>query len=168
MKQLSSAIENEIELSQMRVDPIKYHEVLKLMANFNTSSPNSAPNFTHYVPLTETSRFWGRSEIVGRISDVLLADASNNTLRSFALYGMGGVGKTQIALRYANEFGKRYDCVFWVSADNLVTIGQSFREIAKRLGLIKPDTETDDNSVMLEVKQWLSSTSGSRQTVNHN
>ena len=149
----------------MRVDNQKYHEVLNLMANFHPQRPEAAPKITHYIPFTENPRFWGREEVLARIDAALLADPLNHTLRSFVLHGMGGVGKTQIALKYANESRVKFGCVFWISAENLVTIGQSFREIAKRLGLIRPDTETDDNSVMLEVKQWLSSTSGSCQSV---
>lgn len=145
----------------MRVDNQKYHEVLNLMANFHPQRPEAAPKITNYIPFTENPRFWGRETILTLIDDALSADSLNRSLRSFALHGMGGVGKTQIALKYANASREKFDCVFWISAENLVTIGQSFREIAKRLGLIKPDTETDDNAVMLEVKQWLSSTSES-------
>lgn len=143
----------------MRVDNQKYHEVLDLMANFHPQRAETAPKSTHYLPFTESPRFWGRENILTLIDDALSADSSNRSLRSFALHGMGGVGKTQIALKYANASREKFDCVFWISAENLVTIGQSFREIAKGLGLIKPDTETDDNAVMLEVKQWLSTTS---------
>jgi Cdc6-like AAA superfamily ATPase len=149
----------------MRVDNQKYHEVLNLMANFHHQRPEAAPKNTHYIPFTESSRFWGREDILASIDDALLADHLNRSLRSFALHGMGGVGKTQIALKYANASREKFDGVFWISAENSITIRQSFREIAKRLGLIKPDTETDDNAVMLEVKRWLSSTSESSQIV---
>lgn len=154
-----------MELNRMRLDNQKYHEVLDLMANFHTQRPEAAPRITHYIPFAESSRFWGRDDILALIDDALLEDSSNRPLRSFALYGMGGVGKTQIALRYANASREKFDAVFWISAENPVTIGQSFREITKILGLIKPDAETDDNAVTLAVKQWLSSTSGSCQSV---
>lgn len=149
----------------MRLDNKKYHEVLDLMANLHSQRPEAAPKITHYIPFTESSRFWGRKDILTCIDDILFADPSDRSLRSFALYGMGGVGKTQIALRYANASREKFDGVFWISAENLVTIAQSLREITKTLGLIKPDTETDDNAVLLAVKNWLSSTSGSSQSV---
>jgi hypothetical protein len=76
---------------------------------------------------------------------------------------MGGVGKTQIALKYANDSHAKYSAIFWISADNFLTIGQSFREIAKILGLTEPDAETDDNAVMLQVKEWLSGTSKTKK-----
>lgn len=143
----------------MRVDNQKYHEVLNLMANFHPQRTEAAPKNTHYIPFTENTRFYGREDILARIDGALLADPSSRSLRTFALHGMGGVGKTQIALKYANTARERFDGVFWIAAESSITMGQSFREIAKRLGLINPDLETDDNAVMLEVKQWLSSTS---------
>lgn len=165
IKRLSTTVETEIELSRMRLDNQKYHEVLDLMANLHSQRLETAPKITHYIPFTESSRFWGREDILSCIDDVLLADPSCRSLRSFALYGMGGVGKTQIALRYANVSREKFDGVFWISAENLLTIAQSFREITKTLGLIESDTETDDNAVLLAVKSWLSSTSGSCQSV---
>lgn len=165
IKRLSTAIESEIELSRMRLDNQKYHEVLDLMASLHFQRPETAPKIAYYTPFTESSRFWGREDILSRIDDVLFADPSGRSLRSFALYGMGGVGKTQIALRYANVSREKFDGVFWISAENLVTIAQSFREITKTLNLIESDTETDDNAVLLAVKNWLSSTSGSSQSV---
>lgn len=143
----------------MRLDNQKYHEVLDLMANFQPQSLETVDKVSNYLPFAECSRFWGRNDILGRIDKVLFAPSSASSLRSFALYGMGGAGKTQIALKYANSSREKFDVILWISADNLVTIGQSFREIARTLGLIRLDTETDDHAVMLKVKQWLSSTS---------
>ncbi|KAJ5173639.1 uncharacterized protein N7500_001570 [Penicillium coprophilum] len=158
IKRLSNNIESEVELTRMRIDNQKYHEVLDLMANFQPQRLEPTHKVSHYLPFAECSRFWGRDDFLNRIDEVLFAPSSASSLRSFALYGMGGAGKTQIALRYANSSREKFDAIFWVSADNLVTIGQSFREIARTLKLIQVDTETDDHTVMLKVKQWLSST----------
>lgn len=147
-----------MELTRMRLDSQKYHEVLDLMANLHSQRQGAASNSIYYVPHTESPRFWGREDILENIDECLFKGQSKQSLRPFALYGMGGVGKTQVALRYANASRNKFDAIFWISADNLMTIGRSFRDIARSLGLIKPDIESDDNAVMLEVKNWISST----------
>lgn len=159
IKRLSATIESEVELTRMRLDNQKYDQVLNLMASLHTQPQETAPRMSHHIPFTESPRFWGREDILSRIDHTLFADGTKRPLQSFALYGMGGVGKTQIALRYANACREKYDAVFWISAENTITIAQSFREVAKCLDMNQAHSETDDNSVILEVKKWLSSTS---------
>lgn len=159
IKRLSATIESEVELARMRFDTQKYDQVLTLMASFHTQRQETLPRKSYYIPFTENPRFWGREDIISRIDGALFVEKSRrSSLRFFALCGMGGVGKTQIALRYANSCRTKYDAVFWVSADNQITIEQSFRGIARTLGLIEQHSETDNNSVILAVKNWFSST----------
>lgn len=141
-----------------------------MMANLQAQLPESAPAPTtaHYIPFAESSHFWGRQDILAAIDENLLPGSAIKSIRSFALYGMGGVGKTQIALRYANASRDKFDAIFWISAEDPIKIGQSFRDMARMLSLVKADAETDDNAITLEVKQWLSSTSGLCQHVSHN
>jgi predicted ATPase len=52
-----------------------------------------------------------------------------------ALYGLGGVGKTQLALEYAHRFAADYDLVWWIDAKQLVLIPEQLAALAARLGL---------------------------------
>ena len=73
---------------------------------------------------------------------------------------MGGVGKTQIAVHYANRSRDQYETMLWVSVDNTLQMFQSLRSIAVRLGLVESGKESEDAvSAMMKVKQWLTETS---------
>ncbi|KAK1770253.1 hypothetical protein QBC33DRAFT_617537 [Phialemonium atrogriseum] len=56
--------------------------------------------------------------------------------QSAALCGLGGSGKTQVALEYGHRRCRDPACsVFWVHADNETTFAQDYKTIARKLGL---------------------------------
>ncbi|TFK34372.1 hypothetical protein BDQ12DRAFT_613608, partial [Crucibulum laeve] len=50
--------------------------------------------------------------------------------RSFLIYGLGGMGKTEIALKFAEDVSSQYGYVFWVDATNEDTITASLKGIS--------------------------------------
>lgn len=155
---------SDIKSSHTRIENQKFNEVLgRMTALFHsqhqeTQEPVNKKSYC-YIPRREIPRFWGREEVLSIIDDAIFAGITPKpSLSSFAVYGMGGVGKTQIALRYANTRQDKFDTVLWISAKSHNTIAESFRGVAKTIG-INQDSVVDDNSVILDVKAWLYSTS---------
>lgn len=82
-----------------------------------------------------------------------------SSLRSLALYGMGGVGKSHVAMKYLEkkQVAKDFDAIFWINAENPISIQQSFTDIALRLKLPDTGRATHDENRMI-VKGWLQQT----------
>ena len=101
--------------------------------------------------------FTGRKKMLAAVRRRLMADGRALVQ---ALYGISGVGKTQLAIEYAHRFAADYDIVWWVSAEQPRPIGEQFAALAEDLGCARPgaDVETIRRAVLAELHgrdRWL-------------
>ncbi len=73
---------------------------------------------------------------------------------SFGIYGLGGVGKTQLALKYISAYQHMYTHVLWVVADSEMKLSTAYRKFSMRLELVKKDDE-DPTKCRDAFKDWL-------------
>ncbi|KAJ3336468.1 hypothetical protein HDU93_002790 [Gonapodya sp. JEL0774] len=115
--------------------------------------PRTDPGTRAYIPFPRNPRFVGRTSQLQQLAQKLL---HNEECRQMALVGLGGVGKTQVALEFAyqvkQEHAERGRSVFWLPAVSMESFEQACREIARTLGI--PSEKDDDIKVV--VKQHLS------------
>ncbi|KAM0246860.1 hypothetical protein ACHAP5_004482 [Fusarium lateritium] len=99
--------------------------------NFNTRA-ESRP--LHSIPFERNEDFIPRLKLTSQLEEVLPMDSDE--YRSAAVWGLGGSGKTQIALEYAyNRYHTSPCAVFWVHADNESSFTHDYALIAKVLGV---------------------------------
>jgi len=84
------------------------------------------------VPLRNPS-FTGRAEILLDLRERLRA--GEGLLVVQALAGMGGVGKTQLAIEFAHRFAADYQSIWWVAAEQPALIADQLATLATQLGL---------------------------------
>jgi hypothetical protein len=68
-----------------------------------------------------------------------------------ALYGMGGVGKTQLALKYSHEYRDSYAGVWWFRAETEVTLQSDARDTCQATGVSIAEGELPTTAIM----RWL-------------
>ena len=59
-----------------------------------------------------------------------------------ALEGMGGVGKTQLAIEYGHQFAGTYDLAWWIDSEQAGLIGEQFGALGAELGCIEAGAGT--------------------------
>ena len=101
--------------------------------------------------------FTGRDHLLATVRDRLLA-GDRAVVQAFQ--GMGGVGKTQLAIEYAHRFAGSYDVAWWVDAEQAGLIGDQFAAFGMALGCVRPgaDTGAVRAAVLAELHQrgrWL-------------
>jgi DNA-binding XRE family transcriptional regulator len=77
--------------------------------------------------------FTGRDDLLAVVRDRLLAGGAAVVQ---ALHGMGGVGKTQLAVEYAHRFAAGYELAWWVNAEQGGLIGDQVAALGLVLGCI--------------------------------
>lgn len=78
--------------------------------------------------------FTGRGATLELLRDKL-AGGGRAVVVAQALYGLGGVGKTQLALEYAHRFMADYDLVWWVPSERAEETSGALADLARKMGL---------------------------------
>jgi tetratricopeptide (TPR) repeat protein len=98
------------------------------------------------VPFGRNDDFVGRDQILEQLLNIIPPSATPEACQRTAIKGLGGVGKTQIALETAFKMKEEYpDCsVFWVPAVDVSSFENAYREIGRRLKVKEIDEDKVD------------------------
>ncbi|CAO2647163.1 Nn.00g080850.m01.CDS01 [Neocucurbitaria sp. VM-36] len=105
------------------------------------------------LPCPRNLHFCGREGILHDMEQTLSTSKNNYELSSVALHGIGGIGKTQIALEYTFKYRGSYSSIFWARAETEATLVESFAHISRRLNLAPEDTQPRSKVELVRV--WL-------------
>ncbi|XDG01967.1 hypothetical protein ABKA04_001582 [Annulohypoxylon sp. FPYF3050] len=106
------------------------------------------------VPLRSKKQYVERNELSANLERSLSTRSS-----IVAIVGLGGMGKTQLALRYAESHRSRYNVILWIDVTSEETLLSSFRQCAQALDIF-PDYPNASESLGITdivriVLRWL-------------
>lgn len=107
--------------------------------------PGRTPDVWGNVP-QRNKNFTGREELLTKLHQGIASDVT--AVLPHALHGLGGVGKTQVAVEYAHRYRSEYDVVWWIPADQPVLVRSSLAALAPHLGLPPAGTEESAKAVL--------------------
>ncbi|MEU8178094.1 FxSxx-COOH system tetratricopeptide repeat protein [Microbispora hainanensis] len=83
------------------------------------------------MPRPAAAVFVGRDEALTRVEQALAEGAG--VISQASVYGLGGIGKSELALQYANRHRDRYRLVWWVESDTSTQIQTGLADLARAI-----------------------------------
>lgn len=132
---------------------------LRKFLPLRTNSIKSEPNIKCYkLPAPRNEKFFGRENELLDIRKALEPGLTGDKFASLCIHGLGGVGKSQIALHFALNLMADLDVILWVNSETTTSLEQSFSEIAVKWLKLEGASEQNDAENRFKVLKWLQST----------
>ena len=115
----------------------------------NASATNEA---TAFLAPRRNSCFCGRANELSAILGIL--NDNQNSCVDTAIYGLGGIGKTSLAVEFIWRHKNEYPGgIFWISGESNMTFQSSVREMALEMQITSP--ESDFSFTLMKALAWL-------------
>jgi tetratricopeptide (TPR) repeat protein len=113
------------------------------------------------VPLEAVHTYTPRHELSEALEQKLKACHGDSSIsHAVAIYGLGGVGKSQLALKYAEDHKYSFDPILWIDATDEASVRSSFKRCATELDIPVDRSENEGSSftesrAVQAVLRWL-------------
>src|SRR3954454_25396558 len=102
------------------------------------------------VPFPPNNNFVGRQDILAEIEATIRKNQEADGCIPTVLKGLGGMGKSQLMLKYCYTHRKEYKYVVWIIANGKLETIQQFHRFARKNGIMF-DNEDD---LPEKVRMW--------------
>ena len=109
------------------------------------------------VPHHRNPNFTGRKDILSNLRAALTSGEPSAWKQ--AITGMGGVGKTQLAIEYIYRRKTDYKVIWWIRSEEPAAMAADYADLAASLDLPEKNSP-DQTEITKAVKRWLEHNSG--------
>ena len=130
-------------------------QVIEHPGSLSISTPASSSPRIWNLPYPRNPFFTDRDEILELLHENYTTNRASPSPRQIqAVNGLGGIGKTQVAIEYAYRYHHEYEFTLWVRAATHETLAADFTTLANLLQLPEQN-EPHQWTVVEAVKLWL-------------
>lgn len=158
-RSLAGRTDNRTRRIESKVDEIRNHLAKEEPSEFQQRNGPSLTISNVHRHMFVDRLFIGRRPLLRKLNTGFLRKTERP--KPQVIYGLGGIGKTQIALEYSQRFESQYEIIWWLRAWDPSTLLGDLVELAIPLGVTVPvsyDQTTVANAVLDELsrrKNWL-------------
>ena len=103
------------------------------------------------VPIPENPFFTDRDELLQRLNNDMRTSRANSVC-CHVITGLAGIGKTQLVAEYAYRHRADYDLVWWLRAEDPMTLRGDYAALALEVGLAE---SADQDAAVAGMRAWL-------------
>ncbi len=155
----SSASES-VSLEEATIPPSNRSEFVSKSETLSSQQyDNSQIERPWHVPFSRNPFFTGRNQLLEQLYEEFHRTDTSISNQPLALSGLGGIGKTQLAIEYAYQYRNKYRAVFWGRAESRGTLVADFMSLARLLDLPGQDAQ-DQMLAVNALKSWMEQQGG--------
>src|SRR5450759_3801302 len=133
--------------------------VIEELPLLSVKTPPAALPPVWNIPYPQNPLFTGRKELLTQLATTLQASQPTALSQPQAISGLGGIGKTQLALEYTYRYRQDYQAILWAQTDTRENLTSSYLTIATLLN-VPEKNEQESARVIAAVKAWLQRNTG--------
>src|ERR1700737_4186691 len=107
------------------------------------------------MPYLQNRRFTGREDLLLQLREKLCEENQMEYNHRVAIYGLGGVGKSQIAIEYVYRYKQNYTNIYWINASDQASLLSGFQKIGIKTKCVENVADLKPTEVAEVVCLWL-------------
>ena len=140
-------------LSQILAEPVSKRNLQAVLRRYQQSQtsrgkPPCLPSIQDWGEAIDVSRFYGRQGELQTLEDWIVEDSC----RAIGIFGLGGIGKTTLSVKLAQQVQSQFDYVIWRSLQQAPPLELILREVLPILAGSNVVTDISINTLMKQLR----------------